>query len=51
MKASLAVAALPNAISRRDRAGTVVHSEGGSQLRSTAFVRTIQNNGLVGSMG
>ena len=51
MKASLAVAALRNAIIRRDPVGTVVHSDRGSQFRSTAFVRTIKNNGLVGSMG
>ncbi|WP_344691633.1 IS3 family transposase [Blastococcus jejuensis] len=51
MKASLAVAALRNAIARRDPAGTVVHSDRGSQFRSHAFVRTIKNNGLVGSMG
>jgi transposase InsO family protein len=51
MKASLAVAALRNAIARRDPVGTVVHSDRGSQFRSNAFVRTIKNHGLVGSMG
>ena len=51
MKASLAVAALRNAIIRRNPVGTVVHSDRGSQFRSNAFVRTIKNNGLVGSMG
>ena len=51
MKASLAVAALRNAIVRRDPTGTVVHSDRGSQFRSRAYVRTIKNNGLVGSMG
>ena len=51
MKASLAVAALRNAITRRDPVGTVVHSDRGSQFRSNAFLRTIKNNGLVGSMG
>jgi transposase InsO family protein len=51
MKASLAVTALRNAITRRDPVGTVVHSDRGSQFRSNAFVRTIKNNGLVGSMG
>jgi transposase InsO family protein len=51
MKASLAVAALRNAIVRRSPVGTTVHSDRGSQFRSTAFVRTIKNNGLVGSMG
>jgi putative transposase len=52
MKASLAVAALRNAIALRNRpAGTVVHSDRGSQFRSTAYVRTLKNNGLIGSMG
>jgi putative transposase len=51
MKASLAVAALRNAIARRDPVGTVVHSDRGSKFRSNAFVRTIKHNGLVGSMG
>ena len=51
MKASLAVAALRNAIARRDPVGTIVHSDRGSQFRSNAFVRTIKNNGLIGSMG
>jgi transposase InsO family protein len=51
MKASLAVAALRNAIARRDPVATVVHSDRGSQFRSNAFVRTLANNGLVGSMG
>jgi putative transposase len=36
MKASLAVAALRNAIIRRDPVGTVVHSDRGSQFRSNA---------------
>ncbi len=51
MKASLAVAALRNAIIRRSPVGTIVHSDRGSQFRSNAFVRTIRNHGLVGSMG
>jgi transposase InsO family protein len=51
MKAALAVAALRNAIIRREPVGTVIHSDRGSQFRSNAFVRTIKNNGLVGSMG
>src|SRR3712207_385963 len=51
MTASLAVAALRTAIARRDPMGTVVHSDRGSQFRSTAFVRTLQNNRLIGSMG
>ncbi len=51
MKASLAVAALRNAIALRQPAGTVVHPDRGSQFRSAAFVRTLASNGLVGSMG
>ena len=51
MKASLAVSALRMAITRRDPAGTVVHSDRGSQFRSKKFVRVLANNGLVGSMG
>jgi putative transposase len=51
MTASLAVTALRNAIALRTPAGTIVHSDRGSQFRSTAFVRTVKNNGLVGSMG
>jgi len=51
MKAALAVAALRNAIGLRSPAGTVVHSDRGSQFRSHAFVRTLKNNGLLGSMG
>jgi transposase InsO family protein len=51
MKASLAVAALHNAIGGRRPVGTVVHSDRGSQFRSKAYVRTLRNNGLVGSMG
>ena len=51
MQASLAVSALRNAVGLRAPAGTVVHSDRGSQFRSNAFVRTLANNGLVGSMG
>jgi putative transposase len=52
MKASLAVAALRNAIALRDPAGTlIVHSDRGSQFRSHAYVRTLRDNGLRGSMG
>jgi transposase InsO family protein len=51
MKASLAVAALRNAIRLRDQAGTIVHSDRGSQFRSRKFVNTLRHNGLVGSMG
>jgi putative transposase len=51
MKASLAVAAMRNAISLRDPRATVVHSDRGSQFRSAKFVRLLRNNGLLGSMG
>ena len=51
MKASLAVSALRNAIALRDPAGTIVHSDRGSQFRSKKFIRVLKSNGLVGSMG
>jgi putative transposase len=51
MKASLAVAALRNAIGLRRPSGTVVHSDRGSQFRSARFVRQLRDHGLVGSMG
>jgi len=52
MTAQLAVSALRNAIALRSPAGTVVlHSDRGSQFRSTAFVTTLRRNGLTGSMG
>lgn len=51
MKASLAVAALRNAVGLRSPTGTGVHSDRGSQVRSNAFVRTLKTNGLTGSMG
>jgi len=51
MTSDLAVSALRNAISLRSPANTVVHSDRGSQFRSTAFVRMLKNNGLRGSMG
>jgi putative transposase len=52
MTAGLAVSALRNAIALRSPAGTlVVHSDRGSQFRSAAFVRTLTNHGLTGSMG
>jgi putative transposase len=51
MKAGLAVAALRNAIALRDPAGTVVHSDRGSQFRSHKFVKALRRNGLRGSMG
>jgi putative transposase len=51
MKASLAVAALRNAVALRRPDGTVIHSDRGSQFRSHKFLRAIRGNGLVGSMG
>ena len=51
MKASLAVSALRNAIALRDPAGTIVHSDRGSQFRSKKFVRVLKSHGLAGSMG
>ena len=51
MKASLAVAALRNAIGLRARVATVVHSDRGSQFRSAKFVRLLRSHGLIGSMG
>ncbi len=51
MKASLAVAALRNAVELRRPMATVVHSDRGSQFRSKKFVRLLKTNGLIGSMG
>ena len=51
MTADLAVSALRNAVALRDPAGTIVHSDRGSQFRSNAFVKELKANGLVGSMG
>lgn len=51
MKSSLAVAALENAVRARNPAGTVVHSDRGSQFRSRRFVESLRHHGLTGSMG
>lgn len=52
MKSRLAVAALTNAVARRDDvAGCVVHTDRGSQFRSRKFVRALARHGLSGSMG
>ncbi|TCC28874.1 IS3 family transposase [Kribbella capetownensis] len=52
MKASLAVAALRNAIALRSpSAGLIVHSDRGSQFRSKKFVRVLKAQQLRGSMG
>jgi transposase InsO family protein len=51
MKASIAVAAIRNAIELRRPVATVVHSDRGSQFRAKKFVRVLRTNELVGSMG
>ena len=52
MTARLAVAALQLAIVRRNPNGTVVvHSDRGSQFRARAYVSTLNDAGLTGSMG
>lgn len=51
MKATLAVRALHSAIGARPHQGCVLHSDRGSQFRSKKFVRTLTNNGLLGSTG
>ena len=52
MKASLAVAALNNAVARRgDVAGCILHSDRGSQFRSRKLKRALVRHGMVGSMG
>lgn len=52
MKASLAVAALRNAVALRSPApGLIVHSDRGSQFRSKKFVRVLKAHRLRGSMG
>lgn len=51
MRASLAIAALRNAIALRDPCGVVVHSDRGAQFRSAAYRRLLRAHGLAGSMG
>lgn len=51
MTSALAVSALRNAIALRGPVDTVVHSDRGGQFRSNAFVRTVANAKLRGSMG
>ncbi len=52
MKSRLAVAAINNAVARRDDvAGCIVHSDRGSQFRSRRYVHTLNVHRLVGSMG
>jgi len=51
MKSSLAASAIRNAIALRSPKDTIVHSDRGSQFRSTKVMRLLKNNGLKGSMG
>ncbi len=51
MTAELACSALRNAIGLRSPAGTIVHSDRGSQFRSRKYVNLLSRNGLHGSMG
>jgi len=52
MKSRLAVAALDNAVARRDNsAGCIVHSDRGSQFRSRRFVRALAGHQMAGSIG
>ncbi len=51
MKSSLAASAFRNAIALRSPAGTICHSDRGSQFRSKKVIRLLKNNGLHGSMG
>ena len=51
MKSALAGSAIRNAIALRSPAGTICHSDRGSQFRSKKVIRLLRNNGLRGSMG
>lgn len=51
MTSALAVAAIRNAALRRDCDGVIVHTDRGSQFRSRAFVSTLNDLNMVGSMG
>jgi putative transposase len=51
MTSELATRALQNAIDERRPAATIVHSDRGSQFRSTKYVHLLSRNGLKGSMG
>jgi transposase InsO family protein len=52
MTASLAVAALRQAVARRRPSGVVVvHSDRGGQFRARSFVTVLKASGVVGSMG
>ncbi|WP_443065222.1 IS3 family transposase [Streptomyces sp. NBC_00536] len=52
MKSRLAVAALDNAVARREHvAGCILHSDRGSQFRSRKFVRALDRHRMAGSIG
>jgi putative transposase len=52
MTASIAVAALDNAVARRgDVAGCILHSDRGSQFRARKLHRALARHDMVGSMG
>lgn len=52
MKSRLAVAALDNAVARREKvAGCVLHSDRGSQFRSRKFIHALERHRMVGSIG
>ncbi len=51
MTSALAVAAIRNAGLRRECGGVIVHTDRGSQFRSRAFVTTLNELDMVGSMG
>jgi putative transposase len=51
MTADLAVRALRHAVALRGPAGTVVHSDRGSQFRAHVYVRALRSAQLHGSMG
>ncbi|MEK0100748.1 DDE-type integrase/transposase/recombinase, partial [Streptomyces sp. A475] len=52
MKSRLAVAALDNAVARRENvAGCILHRDRGSQFRSRNFVRALDRHQVVGSIG
>ncbi|MGW7529867.1 IS3 family transposase [Streptomyces sp. NPDC054783] len=52
MKSRLAVAALNNAVARRENvAGCILHTDRGSQFRSRRFVRALDGHGMAGSIG
>ena len=51
MTSALAIAAIRNAGLRRESKGVIVHTDRGSQFRARAFVSTLNDLGMVGSMG